>query len=68
VAAILAGPSPRYRKSERDYGPFMNTVNSQRKRKVLPAYSHALPIHAKSGRERGPESACSLNGRQDDDF
>jgi len=40
----------------------------ERKRKVLPAYSRALPIHAKSGRERGPECALSLNGRQDDEL
>jgi hypothetical protein len=30
------------------------------KHKVPLSYSHALPIHAKSGRESGPESARSL--------
>jgi hypothetical protein len=30
------------------------------KHKVRPVYSCALPIHAKSGRERGPESARSF--------
>jgi len=44
------------------------TQTVERKRKVLPAYSRALPIHAKSGRERGPECALSLNGRQDDEL
>jgi hypothetical protein len=28
-----------------------------KRRKVSPAYSHALPIHAKSGRERGGQKA-----------
>jgi hypothetical protein len=39
-----------------------------RKHKVPPSYSHALPIHAKNGRERGPENAGSLNGRGDDEL
>jgi hypothetical protein len=43
----------------------LNYVNLQHK--VLPAYSHALPIHAKSRHEWGPERACSLDGRQDDE-
>lgn len=38
-----------------------------RKHKVPPTYSRALPIHANTGREWGPDSARSLNGRRDDD-
>ena len=45
-----------------------NNADGRKERKVLPAYSRALPIHAKSGRERGPECALSLNGRQDDEL
>jgi hypothetical protein len=30
------------------------------KHKVLQSYSQALPIHARTGREWGPENACSL--------
>ena len=32
------------------------------KRKILRSYSQALPIHAKTGREWEPESACSFTG------
>jgi hypothetical protein len=39
-----------------------------KRRKVPPAYSHALPIHAKSRRERGPESACSFDDSRDDEL
>jgi hypothetical protein len=38
------------------------------KRKVLRAYSRALPIHAKTGRERGPKARARDNGPQDDDW
>jgi hypothetical protein len=38
------------------------------KHKVPRAYSRAdLPIHAKSGRERGPDSGRSPNGPRDDE-
>jgi hypothetical protein len=36
------------------------------KHKVPPTYARALPIHAKNGREWGPEYARSLYGRRDD--
>jgi hypothetical protein len=36
------------------------------KHKVLRSYSQALPIHAKTGREWGPENAYSFYGSQDD--
>jgi hypothetical protein len=32
------------------------TPNAQKRRAWAPRYSRALPIHAKSGRERGPET------------
>jgi hypothetical protein len=36
------------------------------KRKVLRACSRTLPIHAKTGRERGPKARARENGPQDD--
>jgi len=35
---------------------------------VPPAYSRALPIHAKTGREWEPDNARSLNGRRDEEM
>jgi len=37
------------------------------KQKVPHSYSRALPIHAKSGREREPENARFANGVRDDE-
>ena len=39
----------------------------QSERKVPPAYSRALPIHAQAAREWDPEYARSLNGCRDDE-
>ncbi|HET7873640.1 MAG TPA: hypothetical protein VFL42_14075 [Terriglobales bacterium] len=43
-------------------------VEGQREeRKVLRAYSRALPIHAKSGRERVSKARAREDGPQDDE-
>jgi len=49
------------------YIDFTDTVEFREKQKVPHSYSRALPIHAKSGREREPENARFANGVRDDE-
>ena len=46
---------------------FYQRVSKIWERKVPRLYSAALPIRAKTGRERVPENARSLTDRRDDD-
>ncbi len=50
-----------------DYIDFADTAEFKGKQKVPHSYSRALPIHAKSGREREPENARFANGVRDDE-
>src|SRR5690349_24713483 len=55
----------RLQRPNRDEGPFVLAG----KHKVSQGYSHAdLPIHAKSGREWGPENAGLAYAFRDDDI
>jgi hypothetical protein len=50
-----------------DYIDFADTAEFKGKQKVPHSCSRALPIHAKSGREREPENARFANGVRDDE-